>query len=48
MDSSSEALNEELEEGEVLQNDVGELVCMDQEAMDRLQAEGELDKMVFD
>lgn len=38
MESSSEALNTELEEGEVLQD--AELVCVDQEEMDRLTAEG--------
>ncbi len=40
MESSSEALATELEEGEVLQN--AELVCVDQEEMDRLTAEGKL------
>lgn len=38
MESSSEALTTELEEGQVLQD--AELVCVDQEEMDRLAAEG--------
>jgi hypothetical protein len=36
MESSSEVLNEELEEGEVLQD--AELVCVNQEDMDRIDA----------
>lgn len=38
MESSSEALTTELEEGEVLQD--AELVCVNQEDIDRLAAEG--------
>ena len=41
MESSSEAMTTELEEGEVLQN--AELVCVDQEEMDRLAAEGKIE-----
>lgn len=38
MESSSEALAVELEDGEVLQH--AELVCVNQEEMDQLAAEG--------
>lgn len=36
MESSSEVLNQDLEEGEVLQD--AELVCVNQEDMDRIDA----------
>lgn len=39
IDNSSDPLTDELEDGEVLQQNA-ELVCVDQEEMDRLAAEG--------